>query len=232
MSARGLETKQINAVLKSIAVYDAEAEPIKAKKGGGYEADADLRDQENIPLPDGYLAMSPAEQVKAVRAAAEKHLVDEIHPYVPDAWIDHDKTQIGYEIPFTRQFYVYTPPRPVAEIRAEIDELEAQIQQWMKRSRRVNAIRPMTRLDRVATVECSRSAGSTDSRGVSGRRLRFLATRQHQDRGDRLDDVNYITEFRMTSQPTRAPAGRCSAGQGGGTLGIAHVVRVFVALAQ
>ena len=48
----------------------------------------------------------------------------EIHPYVPDAWIDHAKTKIGYEIPFTRQFYVYTPPRPVAEIRAEIDALE------------------------------------------------------------------------------------------------------------
>ena len=119
-------------MLKSIAVYDAEADPIKAKKGGGFETDADLRDQENIPLPEGYLAMSTAEQVAAVREAAEQHLVDDIHPYVPDAWIDHDKTKIGYEIPFTRHFYVYTPPRPVAEIRAEIDELEMQIQQWMK----------------------------------------------------------------------------------------------------
>jgi len=127
----GLEPKQITVVLKSIAVYDAEVDPIKAKKGGGYEADADLRDQENIPLPDGYLVMTPAEQVDAVRGAAEKHLVDEIHPYVPDAWIDHDKTKIGYEIPFTRQFYVYTPPRPVADIRAEIGALEVQIQQWM-----------------------------------------------------------------------------------------------------
>ena len=56
----------------------------------------------------------------------------EVYPYVPDAWIDHAKTKIGYEIPFTRQFYVYTPPRPVAEIDAEIDGLEAQIQEWMK----------------------------------------------------------------------------------------------------
>lgn len=111
VSACGLDTRQINTVLKSIALYDAGADPIKVRKGGGYEADTDLRDQENIPLPDGYLAMSPAEQVKAVRAAAEKHLVGEIHPYVPDAWIDHDKTKIGYEIPFTRQFYVYTHRR-------------------------------------------------------------------------------------------------------------------------
>ena len=67
-----------------------------------------------------------------MRAAAEQHLRDEIHPYVPDAWIDHRKTKIGYEIPFTRQFYVYVPPRPVAEIRAEIDALEVQIQELMR----------------------------------------------------------------------------------------------------
>jgi type I restriction enzyme M protein len=132
VSARGLTTKQINTVAKVIAVYDAEADPIKAKKGHGYEADPDLRDQENIPLPTGYLDFDEHEKTKAVRDAAEKHLAEEIRPYVPDAWIDHDKTRVGYEIPFTRQFYVYTPPRPVAEIRTDIDALEAQIQQWMK----------------------------------------------------------------------------------------------------
>lgn len=131
VSACGLETKQINTVLKTIAVYDAEAHPVTAKKGGGYEADPDLRDQENIPLPTGYLELSEAEQVKAVREAAEQHLAEEIHPYVPDAWINHDKTRIGYEIPFTRQFFAYIPPRPVAEIRADIDTLEKQIQLWM-----------------------------------------------------------------------------------------------------
>ncbi len=78
VSACGLQTRQINTVLKSIAVYDAEADPIRAKKGGGYEADADLRDQENIPLADGYLSLSPAQQANAVREAAEKHLTDEI----------------------------------------------------------------------------------------------------------------------------------------------------------
>ena len=120
VSACGLDTKTINAVIKTIAVYDADAEAIKAKKGGGYESDPDLRDQENIPLPAGYLDLDEIAQVKSVREAAEKHLTVEIHPYVPDAWIDHDKTRIGYEIPFTRQFYVYTPPRAVAEIRADI----------------------------------------------------------------------------------------------------------------
>jgi type I restriction enzyme M protein len=132
VSACGLDTRQISTVAKALGVYDAEADPMKAKKGHGYEADPDLRDQENIPLPPGYLDLDEDEKVKAVREAAQRHLAEEIHPYVPDAWIDYDKTRIGYEIPFTRQFYVYTPPRPVAEIRAEIDAVEQQIQQWMK----------------------------------------------------------------------------------------------------
>ena len=42
-----------------------------------------------------------------------------------------DRTKVGFEIPFTRQFYVYTPPRPVEEIAQEIKDLEAQIQTWM-----------------------------------------------------------------------------------------------------
>ena len=46
----------------------------------------------------------------------------------PHAWIDHSKTKIGYEIPFTRHFYVYKPPRPLAEIDAELKALEAEIQ--------------------------------------------------------------------------------------------------------
>ena len=49
-------------------------------------------------------------------------------PHVADAWIDHTKTKIGYEIPFTRHFYVYKPPRPLAEIDAELKSLEAEIQ--------------------------------------------------------------------------------------------------------
>jgi len=130
--AAGLEPKQITAVLKAAATTDPGADPVKAKKGGGFEPDSDLRDQENTPLPAGYLDMTEAEQQAAIHAAAEQHLKAEIHPYVPDAWIDHAKTRVGYEIPFTRQFYVYTPPRPVGEIRAEIDALEVQIQEWMR----------------------------------------------------------------------------------------------------
>ena len=130
--APGLDAKTLNLVVKNIGVHDPDAEPAKAKKGR-YEPDPELRDQENIPLPNGYLSLtSEEERAQAVSRAAEAHLIAEIHPYLPDAWIDHSKTKIGYDIPFTRQFYTYAPPRPVAEIRADIDTLEARIQGWMK----------------------------------------------------------------------------------------------------
>jgi type I restriction enzyme M protein len=43
-------------------------------------------------------------------------------PHAPDAWIDTDKTKVGYEIPFNRHFYVFAPPRLLAEIDAELKE--------------------------------------------------------------------------------------------------------------
>jgi type I restriction enzyme M protein len=48
-------------------------------------------------------------------------------PHVPDAWIDFSKTKVGYEIPLNRHFYRYQPPRPLAEIEADIKSLEADI---------------------------------------------------------------------------------------------------------
>lgn len=112
------------------AVADPDA-PIVMKKGQP-EPDPDLRDAENVPLPDGWFSLAPDERTAALRETAEAHLESEIRPYVPDAWIDHTKRKIGVEIPFTRQFYVYEPPRPVEEIAAEIRDLETQIQGWMK----------------------------------------------------------------------------------------------------
>ena len=52
----------------------------------------------------------------------------EVLPYVSDAWVDHSKTKVGYGLPLTRQFYRYLPPRPLAEIDAEIKQLEEEIQ--------------------------------------------------------------------------------------------------------
>ncbi|WP_323460490.1 class I SAM-dependent DNA methyltransferase [Cutibacterium granulosum] len=116
--------------MAACAIPDPDA-PVTLKKGKPVP-DVDLRDQENIPLPDGWFDLDDDERKRVLLESAEAHLENEIKPYVPDAWIDHSRTKLGFEIPFTRQFYVYEPPRPVEEIAAEIKELESQIQEWMK----------------------------------------------------------------------------------------------------
>lgn len=103
----------VKGIWGAVAVSDPEGEVQKAK--GEVLPDPDLRDYENIPLDEDI----------------EKYFKREVIPHVPDAWIDHDKTKIGYEIPFTRHFYVYTPPRPLAEIDAELRELESHIQKLL-----------------------------------------------------------------------------------------------------
>jgi type I restriction enzyme M protein len=127
----GFEGKEVKAALKAIATTDSAASPVSGKKQI-YEPDAELRDYENIPLPSDFINLSDSESERVVGKLAEEYLLKEIHPYIPDAWIDHSKTKIGYEIPFTRQFYTYSPPRPVTEIRSEIESLEKDIQELMK----------------------------------------------------------------------------------------------------
>jgi type I restriction enzyme M protein len=131
LSALGFEGKELTQALKTIATTDPTAVLVAGKKSG-FEPDAELRDNENIELPTEFIELSEEERSAAVEKLAEAHLAKEIHPYIADAWIDHTKTKVGYEIPFTRQFYTYTPPRPVAEIRGEIESLESQIQTLMK----------------------------------------------------------------------------------------------------
>ena len=62
------------------------------------------------------------------QTATNDYLEAEVRPYVPDAWHDPTKTKTGYEIPLTRHFYTYTPPRPLHQIDAEIKTLETEIQ--------------------------------------------------------------------------------------------------------
>ncbi len=76
----------------------------KGKGKGKPVPDASLRDTENVPLSED----------------VETYFDREVLPHAPDAWIDHDKTKTGYEIPFNRHFYVFKPPRPLAEIDAEL----------------------------------------------------------------------------------------------------------------
>jgi type I restriction enzyme M protein len=99
---------------------------------GEPEPDPDLRDTENVPFPDGRVTWEPdpAERLASMeyRIAVDDYMAADVLPYVPDAWLDLSKTKIGYEIPLTRHFYKYVPPRPLAEINAEIKTLEDEIQ--------------------------------------------------------------------------------------------------------
>jgi type I restriction enzyme M protein len=108
---------------------------------GNPEPDADLRDSENVSLPaDSQLPLPLAYENNAnkgkvdkspllnlVRQHCQDYLAREVLPYRADAWIDFDKTKVGYEIPFNRHFYQYEAPRPLAEIEAEIKALEGEI---------------------------------------------------------------------------------------------------------
>jgi type I restriction enzyme M protein len=104
-------------------------------RDGRPKPDPARRDQENVPLPPGTPEWDQADEGAAKRLADPAHgkmvndyVEAEIRPWVPDAWVDHSKTKIGYEIPLTRHFYRYTPPRPLAEIDAELKALEARVQ--------------------------------------------------------------------------------------------------------
>jgi type I restriction enzyme M protein len=131
----GLNAPQQKALWEALAVRDPQAPPIVSREGEP-EPDPELRDQENVPLPTMRVGFEedPSRRFSAIeyRSAVEDHLEREIHPYVPDAWIDHSKTKIGYEIPLTRQFYKYVPPRPLDEIDADINQLEAEIQELLR----------------------------------------------------------------------------------------------------
>ena len=120
----------VKAVTDALAVRDSEA-AVMTDRAGNPKPDPDLRDNENVPLPEVSLAYEPDPTARLetieYRTAVDHYLDTEVHPYVPDAWHDPDKTKIGYEIPLTRHFYTYTPPRPLKEIDAEIRALEVEI---------------------------------------------------------------------------------------------------------
>jgi type I restriction enzyme M protein len=83
----------------------------KGKLKGKPQPDGSLRDTENVPL---------AEDV-------DTYFKREVLPHAPDAWIDQEKTKVGYEIPFNRNFYVFEPPRELAEIDADLKKVTNRI---------------------------------------------------------------------------------------------------------
>jgi type I restriction enzyme M protein len=91
---------------------DAKGNIVIGTKGKGKpQADSELRDTENVPLSEDILA----------------YFNREVLPYAADAWINEENTKVGYEIPFTRVFYVFEPPRLLAEIDADLEQVTARI---------------------------------------------------------------------------------------------------------
>ncbi|MEH8118405.1 class I SAM-dependent DNA methyltransferase [Aeromonas allosaccharophila] len=108
-------------LVSHLGEQDDAAEVCKTK--GEQEANADLRDNENVPLGEDIY----------------DYLKREVLPHVPDAWIDTSKTDpldgqvgiVGYEIPFNRHFYQYQPPRELAAIDADLDAVAKEIMQLL-----------------------------------------------------------------------------------------------------
>jgi type I restriction enzyme M protein len=88
---------------------DADGKIILGDKGklkGKLQPDSNLRDTENVPLSED----------------VETYFKREVLPHAPDAWIDHEKTKVGYELSFNRYFYVFEPPRDLAAIDADLKQ--------------------------------------------------------------------------------------------------------------
>ncbi|WP_422848156.1 type I restriction-modification system subunit M [Acidovorax sp. M14] len=110
---------QAKAFRDAFTEVDPKAQAVIVKKSGAhiqYEADPKLRDFENVPLKED----------------VQTYFAREVLPHVPDAWIEYEKTKVGYEINFNRHFYRFTPPRPLAEIDADLKKAEEEILQLLR----------------------------------------------------------------------------------------------------
>ncbi len=102
-------------MINALGERDETAE-ICRDRDGNVEPDPELRDTENVPLKE----------------SIEAYFKREVLPHVPDAWIDHSKTKVGYEIPLNRHFYRYEAPRPLEAIEMDIKTLEGEILAMLK----------------------------------------------------------------------------------------------------
>lgn len=106
-----LTASQLKGLVAGLAERD-ESAPIVTDAKGNPVPDTDLRDTENVPL---------AEDIDA-------YIAREIAPHLEHFWVDRSKDKVGYEIPFTRHFYAFVPPRPLTEIDADLHRLMDEIQ--------------------------------------------------------------------------------------------------------
>ena len=107
----GFPCQDISLAGHQKGLLNEDGTPVTDRKGSK-KADASLRDYEMVPLKEDI----------------HEYFRREVLPFVPDAWIDESKTKIGYEIPFTRYFYKFTPLRDSSVIMEDIKALETRIQ--------------------------------------------------------------------------------------------------------
>jgi type I restriction enzyme M protein len=88
----------------------------KGKQKGRPQPDSVLRDTENVPLTEDIAA----------------YFQREVLPHAPDAWIEEEKSKVGYEIPFNRHFYVFEPPRSLHEIDEELKTVTASVMKMLE----------------------------------------------------------------------------------------------------
>lgn len=105
-----LSGPHLKALIAGLSERDDTADVCTGAKGK-IEPDPDLRDTENVPWNEDI----------------HNYVEREVKPFVPDAWIDEEKTKDGCDIPFTRHFYQYVPPRPLEDIDADLDAVLGRI---------------------------------------------------------------------------------------------------------
>ena len=110
---KDVEDFKFSKVTVERPITDEKGNPILKK--GKPQADSGKRDTETIPWKE------------KIATYMEKN----VYPYASDAWIDDKKTKIGYEIPFTREFYKYVAPRKSEEIFASLQSLDEKEQELM-----------------------------------------------------------------------------------------------------
>lgn len=106
----GVKSPVRNAVAKACLVREPDAAPVVDSKGK-IVPDPKLREWESVPLTD----------------EVAEFMDREVMPFVDDAWVADEDGALGYEVPFTKLFYQYAPPRPLAEIDAEIKASQSRI---------------------------------------------------------------------------------------------------------
>ena len=111
-----LTATQKKAIYHALGERDETADVCTDRKGYP-EPDPELRDCENVPL----------------REDVDAYFDREVRPHIPDAWIDHSKTKVGYEIPFNRHFYAFAPPRELTAIDADLKNATDRIAEMIGR---------------------------------------------------------------------------------------------------